>query len=1296
MWRVADQETAKDARAAQIQRENERYGAARCPIDFSERMTRATRHCTTDCKVLSAPPRELYFQDCIGAVVAETIDLENLPVTNEWMTVIVNETNETVAKREKKGRVAQQVKRLVLAGTLVSDPGFYAVHRLKQLIVLDISRCSSLTDASLNVIRRFLTLLQELNVSECRHFTSTTLSQTWKDCYRLHTLVAKASPAVTDAFLQSIATTTRTKPEYTLRRLDIRRCKSVTSSGISYLASSSLRDMNVTSLCLADCMDVDNMAFFAFESSVVLKHLVTLDLAGLRIDETGISWIAKGCVVIEHLNFARCGTLSDYALSLLSSIACTRLKSLSLKQCTKISDQGIKNLFGEETKKREEITANGGDEDDLPGLPLEVLNLKDCQLIGDFSVTLIGRCCPRLKKINLKELRKVSDTGILRLGKGCPHLESIKLSGRYITDQTFKVFGKICPKLHQLDICERLDLQTPECFLSLTSGATAASLLKLNFCSTNICDAGVSMIAVSCPNLQYINLSKCQRVTDVAVEALAWCCHRLQALIFSGTKAITDRGIIACAMMRLPLLVVDLCGNTNISDGGLQALCTTCQHIQELRLKGCDRLSPKVIRACNASLPFTKTQLSPSLQQRLAVGGGNATAILTPLSHRHIQLLRTLVTQYEKACILQARVRHWKEKEASIRYLARRRMLRQTRAARKIQKCARSFLSWRRHLRKLRLPENTKKVVMMQAHIRGNQSRHRTRVLRFTMTRAAKRIQRGYRPHYAVRMPIRIANIVTIQRIYRGYCGRQRYKRILYEKKCACALRIWHWYRRCVNQRDLQRRSHWLMQKIRSIQDQWRKYCRRRNFTKYLGYFRSHATRIQTIWRGVSTRKYVAQLRIDMTRSAIVIQRVYRGHIGRQFMKKYSQAAHTGARSIQKRWRGYAQRQKYLRQRYLLIKMQRMARYASLVRVFREIVRAAVAKHRKEAAVCIQRHARGMLGRRRALLFRKIRNAKYAQKGQNASQALIRRRFIQKGAAVRIQQWIRRVQARRKMLMMKRWRQYIASRCLQRYLKAWMRRVRVKRKRDEQSLASGTIQRVYRGHLGRVTFKAEKHRQDCLRSAKLIQRVYRGFRARCFYAIEKRDMTRAARMLQRAYRSRQASKFYEISQATAALKAKEKYEKSFLRMLDSKRNPMDELYRRAKLPREKDMLVKLKDKWEANRVIEERAVRKLRREEQQVWKDASETIGNHLNVRTKLYGVTENVYVSHREYVERQERQVNLKSELVDLHKRIAMFKQALRSAVASQRILDGNDVFNLLKAHDLFVEASVSNQDDD
>jgi hypothetical protein len=74
-------------------------------------------------------------------------------------------------------------------------------------------------------------------------------------------------------------------------------------------------------------------------------------------------------------------------------------------------------------------------------------------------------------------------------------------------------------------------------------------------------------------------------------------------------------------------------------------------------------------------------------------------------------------------------------------------------------------------------------------------------------------------------------------------------------------------------------------------------------------------------------------------------------------------------------------------------------------------------------------------------------------------------------------------------------------------------------------------------------------------------------------------------------------------------------------------------------------------------------------------------------INRKLYGVTENVYSSHLEFTQRQARNEQLEKELTSLHIRMINFKAALREAVETRRMLEGSEIYDILRTHHLYMD---------
>lgn len=380
-------------------------------------------------------------------------------------------------------------------------------YRREERYLIDSFRisCHRLTDDGLSTLRRHCTALQALSCNDCRHFSSLALCQVWKECTHLHTLAACRCPGVTDRFLHCLATTARTSAG-TLQSLDIRHCQNITSTGIASLASSLVIPSTTFHLAIDDCLRVQNVAFFEFATSSSLCALQSLSLQGLAIDETAIYWIVQGCRGLQRLDVKRCTLLSDVALQAMAPlIASPVFLDLTLSKCPLVTDRGIQKLFSLAEKN---IMAS---DDDGPHISLTTLNLKHCGNIGDDAMVCVGQYAQNLEKLHLQGLKRVSDKGLVAIAKGCPSLRTLSLSGRHITLQTFRILGALCRKLHDVRLSDRHDLESPACWRHLFATASRPfhPLQRIDLSATDICDAGVHVLARACQHqLTSLTLSK--------------------------------------------------------------------------------------------------------------------------------------------------------------------------------------------------------------------------------------------------------------------------------------------------------------------------------------------------------------------------------------------------------------------------------------------------------------------------------------------------------------------------------------------------------------------------------------------------------------------------------------------------------------------------------------------------------------------------------------------------------------------------------------------------------------------
>lgn len=197
-----------------------------------------------------------------------------------------------------------------------------------------------LHDAGLMTIRKHLPLLESLAMNKCSHITADAIIATWEGCTRLYKLSAQYCPGINDTVLGKLATLPR-KGNYQLQYLEVSYCRSLTSGGV--LAISESQIAKVSHFGFSGCGQISSMAFFGFGTSTSLFNLHTMEMSKIKVDSSGISWIAEGVPNLKLLNMAECSGVDDIALGMLGN--CKKLEEFYINDCPLISDHGMKLNF---------------------------------------------------------------------------------------------------------------------------------------------------------------------------------------------------------------------------------------------------------------------------------------------------------------------------------------------------------------------------------------------------------------------------------------------------------------------------------------------------------------------------------------------------------------------------------------------------------------------------------------------------------------------------------------------------------------------------------------------------------------------------------------------------------------------------------------------------------------------------------------------------------------------------------------------------------------------------------------
>ena len=238
-------------------------------------------------------------------------------------------------------------------------------------------------------------------------------------------------------------------------------------------------DVSETVICDSDmetlCARLDNlrclrMVGCGHVTNVAMKHvalcchrtLTRLNASRcVRLGSDACGWLAgtlgcldrMGCTKLESLDVSQCPKLTDDALISLSASQCRRIKFLCLAQDPNITDVGICAI----AKPGSALATS-----------LQVLDIADCRRIGTpaFQALGGGSSSKKKKKTKMKggcpNLRcllaprcshRIRDAGIRALARGCPLLATLNVAGaKHLSEGVFGELVSRCRHLKTLNV----------------------------------------------------------------------------------------------------------------------------------------------------------------------------------------------------------------------------------------------------------------------------------------------------------------------------------------------------------------------------------------------------------------------------------------------------------------------------------------------------------------------------------------------------------------------------------------------------------------------------------------------------------------------------------------------------------------------------------------------------------------------------------------------------------------------------------------------------------------------------
>lgn len=227
----------------------------------------------------------------------------------------------------------------------------------------------------------------------------------------------------------------------------------------------------------------------------------------------------------------------------------------------------------------------------------------------------IKKWFPRLQNLNGKLCNEI-DADIMSLNDKTPKEEifsQLNLMTHLQVEGTFKrlftdkdSFTQYMQNLlntvgFQLEYLDLSSIQWMDEEIIKISASYCPQLQHLNLANSKIRDNDLIIIAQGFPELQSLDLSECENITDKGIESIAQGCPLLRDLKFRNLD-ITNHAIRALAENCSQLTNLDLYECTRITDGALNALIEACPKLINLELGGCSSTKNYVHEIFNFAL----------------------------------------------------------------------------------------------------------------------------------------------------------------------------------------------------------------------------------------------------------------------------------------------------------------------------------------------------------------------------------------------------------------------------------------------------------------------------------------------------------------------------------------------------------------------------------------------------------------------------------------------------------------------------------------------------------------------
>jgi aminoglycoside phosphotransferase len=286
--------------------------------------------------------------------------------------------------------------------------------------------------------------------------------------------------------------------------------------------------------------------------AVTVLELGRVYTSPLAVLAAHVELVCCSCARLVELNLDSCSCMTD---ALFGRIAALRhLHSLSVRDCTAITDVGIARLAAGIPKGREDepsprerlrkshglmaslAVAMGADK---PGFPsLRSLCLDGCTRVTDEGIGRLAQWCSSLEMISIIGCGAITDRSICALARNGA-LCGVRMAHctAAATDTAICAIARACPRLHELNAAGAI--QVSDFGIRAIAEYTATNLTELDLSGCRIGDVAIRALG-ACRGLKQLKIAGCSKLTHDAIAELASLNRALAIDVKGGSQLATQ------------------------------------------------------------------------------------------------------------------------------------------------------------------------------------------------------------------------------------------------------------------------------------------------------------------------------------------------------------------------------------------------------------------------------------------------------------------------------------------------------------------------------------------------------------------------------------------------------------------------------------------------------------------------------------------------------------------------------------------------------------------------------------